>query len=152
MKLRRFVSKEELEKLIEEKKITPKRRYTYFFDVKEDYCEKATSQIFYLHGVVGRIEVDNDNDNYSTPYHIALDINIHKNKLRSQYATYADPHGGFFDTIGIYEMINEEGYTLDNVKKVRIYKDIFEPKKVFVGTPEDALKYIKEKLLHARVH
>ena len=100
MKLRRFVSKEELEKLIEEKKITPKRRYTYFFDVKEDYCEKAISQIFYLHGVVGRIEVDNDNDNYSTPYHIALDINIHKNKLRSQYATYADPHGGFFDTIG----------------------------------------------------
>ena len=152
MKLRRFVSKEELEKLIEEKKITPKRRDTYFFDVTEDYCEKAISQIFYLHGVVGRIEVDNDNDNYSTPYHIALDINIHKNKLRSQYATYADPHGGFFDTIGIYEMINEEGYTLDNVKKVRIYKDIFEPKKVFVGTQEDALKYIKENLLHARVH
>ena len=46
MKLRRFVSKEELEKLIEEKKITPKRRYTYFFDVKEDYCEKAIFQIF----------------------------------------------------------------------------------------------------------
>ena len=35
MKLRRFVSKEELEKLIEEKKITPKRRYTYFFDVTD---------------------------------------------------------------------------------------------------------------------
>lgn len=147
MKLRRFVSKEELEKLIEEKEIKPKHRFTYFFDVTEDYCEKAPLQIFYLHGVVGRVEVEKDN--YATPYHIALDINIHKNKLRQQYANYADPYGGFFDTIRIHEMINEEGYTLDNVKKVRIYKDIFHPKKVFVGTPEDALKYIKENLSHA---
>lgn len=115
MKLRRFISKEELDVLVREGEVKPIKNMCYFFDVNESHCFDVDYQIEYVSGVVGMI------DNKERSMYIVLDISLPKKSLKPKLMSWADPYGSFFDTILVNEFRNKTGYKLFDVKKVTVW-------------------------------
>ena len=134
MKLRRWVSLEELKTLVNTGEVKPKEKYCYFFDLQECYCNNVKEQLSYISGVVGEYKTKNGT------YFISLDINLPKRNLIDKFMRWADPYGSFWDTIYVMEKRNKTGYTLANVEKAKVYKGNIKKK---VGTPQEILEYVE---------
>jgi hypothetical protein len=98
----------------------------WFFPYNNDsYAYGSDSpeyRLNYIDGIVAE-EKNIILNGQSTYYYICLHLDLPKKDLTTDTQRYADPEGGYFDTIHVDELLLHRAYKKSEVKKVEIYCD-----------------------------
>lgn len=130
---RRFVSKEELENLVNTGKIIPRGNKCWFFDINQ--VESVDYQLKYLANVVAKTIT------VSSTYFLVLNIRNVKD-LSIDWAPYSVPEGNFLKTINVTEHYNSRGYCIDDVVSCEVWQQNETFQKVYEGDLQGANNFL----------
>ena len=150
MLVHRFIGMSEIEALVNEGFVEPleenvnrwrcRQKCLFFFDSDKHEC--PSYQLEYLSGVVGEIYSHKRKERY---FCLVL-CDIPEERFENKCESYADPEGGWFDTICVDELHLFGEYRKESIKSVTIYTDHYFGfiEHSSYNTIDDAYRFLKE--------